>query len=70
MNEVIEFIKQAGIKVWVLTGDKLETAINIALSAGIIHNMMNIFIIDETNYIQANSKISEIKKDNVRLRFP
>ena len=29
-------MKDAGIKVWVLTGDKIETAVNIGLSAGFI----------------------------------
>jgi P-type E1-E2 ATPase len=29
-------MKQAGIKIWVLTGDKIETAINIGISAGLI----------------------------------
>jgi len=28
--ECIETLSRAGIKIWVLTGDKLETAINIA----------------------------------------
>jgi P-type E1-E2 ATPase len=31
-------MKQTGIKVWVLTGDKVETAINIGLSAGLLDN--------------------------------
>jgi phospholipid-transporting ATPase len=30
-------MKEAGIKVWVLTGDKIETAINIAMSAGLLN---------------------------------
>ena len=29
----IEFMKDAGIKVWVLTGDKIGTAMNIGVSA-------------------------------------
>ncbi|XP_046654968.1 phospholipid-transporting ATPase IF-like [Daphnia pulicaria] len=32
--ETLEALRAAGIKVWVLTGDKLETAINIAYSCG------------------------------------
>ena len=36
VSHVIDFIKRAGIKVWVLTGDKLETAMNISISSGII----------------------------------
>jgi P-type E1-E2 ATPase len=33
-------MKSAGIKVWVLTGDKVETAINIGVSAGLLDNKM------------------------------
>ena len=29
-------MKKAGIKVWVLTGDKIETAINIGISCGLL----------------------------------
>ena len=32
----IQFLKAAGIKVWVLTGDKVDTAINIGIAAGLI----------------------------------
>ena len=38
--ETIVFLKKAGIKVWVLTGDKIETAINIGYSAGLLDNQM------------------------------
>ena len=34
--ETIRFMREAGIQVWVLTGDKLETAVNIGVSAGLI----------------------------------
>jgi magnesium-transporting ATPase (P-type) len=34
--DTIEFMKRAGIKVWVLTGDKIETAINIGISCKLI----------------------------------
>lgn len=34
--DTIQFAKNAGIKVWVLTGDKIETAINIGVSAGLL----------------------------------
>ena len=38
--ETIVALKEAGIKVWVLTGDKVETAINIGYSAGLLNNEM------------------------------
>jgi magnesium-transporting ATPase (P-type) len=34
--DTIEFLKDAGIKVWVLTGDKIETAINIGVSCKLL----------------------------------
>lgn len=33
-------MKKAGIKIWVLTGDKIETAMNIGISAGLLDNNM------------------------------
>ena len=41
----IHFMKDAGIKVWVLTGDKLETAINIGISAGLLDGKMDQHVI-------------------------
>jgi len=38
--DTIQFMKFAGIKVWVLTGDKIETAVNIGFSAGLLDNNM------------------------------
>ncbi|XP_058444324.1 phospholipid-transporting ATPase IF isoform X2 [Malaya genurostris] len=34
IRDTLESLRNAGIKVWVLTGDKVETALNIALSCG------------------------------------
>jgi P-type E1-E2 ATPase len=44
--ETISFIKESGIKLWVLTGDKIETAINIAFSCALLNPEMEMFIID------------------------
>ena len=43
----IEFMKSAGIKVWVLTGDKVETAMNIGVSAGLLDQSMEQHMLDE-----------------------
>ncbi|XP_073109854.1 phospholipid-transporting ATPase 3 isoform X1 [Elaeis guineensis] len=49
----IETLSRAGIKIWVLTGDKIETAINIAYACNLINNDMKQFIISsETNAIR------------------
>jgi magnesium-transporting ATPase (P-type) len=38
--ETIRYMRQAGLRVWVLTGDKIETAINIGHSSGLLDNQM------------------------------
>ncbi|XP_030499413.1 phospholipid-transporting ATPase 3 isoform X3 [Cannabis sativa] len=49
----IETLSRAGIKIWVLTGDKMETAINIAYACNLINNEMKQFIItSETDAIR------------------
>jgi P-type E1-E2 ATPase len=45
--ETIEFMKRAGIKLWVLTGDKIETAINIGISCKLLTEQMEVFIVDK-----------------------
>ena len=40
----------AGIKIWVLTGDKLETAINIGYACDLLNSAMSILIIDGHSY--------------------
>lgn len=45
---VISDIRTAGIKFWVLTGDKIETAINIGFSCCVLDDEMEIFIINES----------------------
>ncbi|CDF40607.1 unnamed protein product [Chondrus crispus] len=47
--ETLKKLEQASIKVWVLTGDKQETAINIGLSCGAIDEGMDVVIINEDN---------------------
>jgi len=47
VGEVIHDIKQAGVKLWVLTGDKIETAINIGFSCKLIDIEMEVMIVDE-----------------------
>ena len=47
VGEVISFIRKAGIKLWVLTGDKIDTAINIGFSCKLLDKEMELFIISE-----------------------
>ncbi|CCF60418.1 hypothetical protein KAFR_0K00630 [Kazachstania africana CBS 2517] len=45
--ETIQTLQEAGIKIWVLTGDKQETAINIGMSCRLLAEDMNLLIINE-----------------------
>ena len=47
MADTIHQLKEAGLKVWVLTGDKIETAINIGYSCKLLSNSMDQYIIDD-----------------------
>jgi magnesium-transporting ATPase (P-type) len=56
--DTINFIKQAGIKLWVLTGDKIETAINIGFSCNLLNLEMEIFVIDKKSTKQIMLEIT------------
>ena len=47
MSETINTIKKAGIKFWMLTGDKVETAINIGYSCGVLDEQVKLFRIEQ-----------------------
>ncbi|CAD8171215.1 unnamed protein product [Paramecium octaurelia] len=61
VDETIYCLRQAGINIWVLTGDKIETAINIAKSCKLLDQKMKIQIIQQPIYedIIANLKQSD-----------
>ncbi|CCD24270.1 aminophospholipid-translocating P4-type ATPase DNF1 NDAI_0C06110 [Naumovozyma dairenensis CBS 421] len=44
----ISLLGQAGIKLWVLTGDKVETAINIGFSCNLLNNDMELLVVKTT----------------------
>lgn len=43
--ECIETLQMAGVKIWVLTGDKMETAINIGFSCRLLNKNMVLLVI-------------------------
>ncbi|AQK65519.1 Phospholipid-transporting ATPase 3 [Zea mays] len=69
----IETLSAAGIKIWVLTGDKMETAINIAYACSLVNNDTKQFIISsETDTIREAEdrgdpvEIARVIKDSVK----
>jgi len=51
--DAIALLGRAGIKLWVLTGDKVETAINIGFSCNLLDNSMELIVLRiETNRVE------------------
>lgn len=57
--DTIYTLQQAGIKVWVLTGDRQETAINIGLSCKLISESMSLVIVNEETAEATNEFINK-----------
>eukprot|EP01135_Chromosphaera_perkinsii_P001428 Nk52_evm12s168 gene=Nk52_evmTU12s168 len=58
--ESIESLRRAGIKVWVLTGDKQETAMNIAGECKLFYEGMEVIVLEANSndeYIEAVNKL-------------
>lgn len=57
--DTIQLLADAGIKLWVLTGDKVETAINIGFSCNLLNNEMEliVFNIPENRTDQAEKEL-------------
>ncbi|AOA64370.1 Aminophospholipid translocase (flippase) [Komagataella phaffii CBS 7435] len=45
--DTISSLQEAGIKIWILTGDRQETAINIGMSCRLLSEDMNLLVINE-----------------------
>ncbi|KAF2017278.1 phospholipid-translocating P-type ATPase [Aaosphaeria arxii CBS 175.79] len=59
--DAISLLGKAGIKLWVLTGDKVETAINIGFSCNLLDNDMDliIFKVDDNSVATAEAMLDE-----------
>ncbi|XP_057891085.1 phospholipid-transporting ATPase VB [Melospiza georgiana] len=68
--DTIVSLREAGIKIWVLTGDKQETAVNIAYSCKLLNQRDTVFTINtenkETCESLLNLTLEEVKKNYER----
>ncbi|GMM52574.1 aminophospholipid-translocating P4-type ATPase [Starmerella bacillaris] len=55
--ETIASLQDAGCKVWVLTGDRQETAVNIGLSSKLLSEDMNLLIVNEDTHEEVCNNI-------------
>lgn len=61
--ETIELLARAGMKLWVLTGDKQETALNIAFSCNLLNKDMGLFTFDQCNADNIRSALEKYMSD-------
>nr|XP_053641059.1 phospholipid-transporting ATPase ID-like isoform X3 [Cherax quadricarinatus]XP_053641062.1 phospholipid-transporting ATPase ID-like isoform X3 [Cherax quadricarinatus] len=62
--QTIANLALAGIKIWVLTGDKQETAINIGYSCQLLTDeMVNIFIIDTQSASEVEDQLQKFREE-------
>jgi phospholipid-translocating ATPase len=65
--DTIALLGEAGIKLWVLTGDKVETAINIGFSCNLLNNEMELIHLkvdeDESGGISDDEYIKTIEEE-------
>ena len=63
--DTIHTLQEAGIKIWVLTGDRQETAINIGMSCKLISEDMTLLIVNEESSaatrLNLENKLSAIR---------
>ena len=69
--EVIKELRQADIKIWMLTGDKLSTAYNIGLSCNLINKDIKTFFVEgiEKKVDQNFNVINKEEQEEVILKF-
>lgn len=64
--DTIHTLQQANIKVWVLTGDRQETAINIGFSCKLLAEDMDLLICNKEDYSSTEAflreKLAELKE--------
>lgn len=69
--DTIYTLQNAGIKIWILTGDRQETAINIGMSCKLLSEDMNLLIINEDSKqdtrLNLEEKLSAIREHSFEL---
>ena len=58
----LESLRHAGIKIWMLTGDKIETATNIAISSKLISKSHSVFQFVVTNKREALQTLNQYEE--------
>lgn len=60
--ETIESLQKAGINIWILTGDKQETAINIGHACRLLSDEISLIILNSDNITRLRHLVSQYKQ--------
>ncbi|VFQ92559.1 unnamed protein product [Cuscuta campestris] len=67
--QCIDKLAQAGLKIWVLTGDKMETAINIGFACSLLRQGMKQICISSANTDATEKESKGVVKENILLQM-
>ncbi|KAH0850254.1 hypothetical protein HID58_091305 [Brassica napus] len=67
--QCIDNLAQAGLKIWVLTGDKMETAINIGYACSLLRQGMKQIAISFTNVEESSQNSEAAVKQNILMQI-
>mmetsp|Transcript_23845 Transcript_23845/g.54238 ORF Transcript_23845/g.54238 Transcript_23845/m.54238 type:complete len:1202 (+) Transcript_23845:25-3630(+) len=62
VGDTIASLQEAGIKIWMLTGDKVETATNIGVATSLLNNAMHRTVLTADENQQAHEVDAAVKK--------
>eukprot|EP00920_Eleutheroschizon_duboscqi_P018206 GHVT01043450.1.p1 GENE.GHVT01043450.1~~GHVT01043450.1.p1 ORF type:complete len:1154 (+),score=253.51 GHVT01043450.1:379-3462(+) len=69
VGETIEMLRAAGIHVWMLTGDKVETAVNISIATSLLtRQMQQVLLVDDEIGGDASFLRERLQRENEMLR--
>lgn len=69
VSETISSLRNAGIKLWILTGDKQETAVNIGFSCKLLDPAMEIITVNSHTKSECNELLDQISQ-RVNSKWP
>jgi magnesium-transporting ATPase (P-type) len=64
--QTIASLKKAAIKIWVITGDKQETAINIGYSCKLLTQDMTVVKLNATSTDECGEKLTQYLEKHIR----
>ncbi|GMH33051.1 hypothetical protein BSKO_00885 [Bryopsis sp. KO-2023] len=64
----IETFRMAGMKVWMITGDKMETAINIGISCRLITKQEDLLILEADHHFEAKQNLERLIEEGKKKK--